>query len=123
MEDDLNFSGNARQPQFFRKWKTTSIFQEMQDDLNFSGNGRRPQFFRKWRMISISGHEKRTTIFRIWKRTLIIKEMEDNLKFSENSKQLKTTSIKYQLFLLANVESKFPIKNNLQLNESQPSLT
>jgi hypothetical protein len=62
--------GNERRPQFFRKWKTTSIFQEMEDNLNF----------------------------RIWK-------------------------IQYQLFLLANADSKFPIKNNLQLNESQPSLT
>jgi hypothetical protein len=71
MEDDLNL----------RKWKTTSIIQEMEDNLNNSGNGRRPpfsgykrrpqlfyktffltivgrqpQFFRKWKMISISGY-------------------------------------------------------------------
>jgi hypothetical protein len=46
----------------------------MEDDLNFSGNQRQPQF---------------------------LKEMEDDLNFS----------------------GKFPIKNNLQLNQSQPSLT
>ena len=68
MEDNLDFSENGRQPQFFRKWNTTSIFQEMEDDpnfsgygrqpqlqemeddRNFSGNGRRPQFFRKWNL-------------------------------------------------------------------------
>jgi hypothetical protein len=43
MEDDLNFSGNGRQPQF----------QEMEDNLNISGNGRRPQFFRKWKTTSV----------------------------------------------------------------------
>ena len=71
MEDDLNFSGNGRQPpfsvngsrlQFLRKWKTTStsekwnmtpIFQEKEDDLHYSGKGRRPKFFRKWKMTSI----------------------------------------------------------------------
>jgi hypothetical protein len=43
MEDDLNFSGNGRRPEF----------QEMEDDLNTSGNGRRPQFFRKWKTTSV----------------------------------------------------------------------
>ena len=53
-----NFSGNGRRPKFFRKWKTNSIFQEMEvdlnfsgngNDLNFSGNGRRPPVFRKYK--------------------------------------------------------------------------
>ena len=44
MEDNLNFSENGRHPKFFRKWKTTSIFQKMEDDLNFPENGRLPQF-------------------------------------------------------------------------------
>jgi hypothetical protein len=70
MEDDINFSGNGRRPQFFMKWKTTSIFQEMEDDLKF----------RIW---------KRTSIFRIWKRTSISNGMEDDFKFSGNEKQLK----------------------------------
>ena len=52
MEDDLNFSGNGRRPQiftereddlifsenendsYFRMYKGTSIFQEMEDDIN-----------------------------------------------------------------------------------------
>ena len=34
MEDDLKFVRNGRRPQFFGKWKTTSIFGEMEDDLN-----------------------------------------------------------------------------------------
>ena len=54
MEDDLICSGNGRQPQFVREWKTTSIFQELEDDLNF----------------------------REWKTTSIFQEMEDDLHFS-----------------------------------------
>jgi hypothetical protein len=50
MEDDLNFPGSGRRPQF----------QDMEDDLNFSGNGRQPQYFRKW------------------KTTSVFQEMEDN---------------------------------------------
>ena len=34
MEDDLNIFENGRQPQYFWKWKTTSIFLKMEDDLN-----------------------------------------------------------------------------------------
>ena len=45
LEEDLNFLANGRQPQFFGKWKTTSIFWKMEDDLNFLENGRQPQFF------------------------------------------------------------------------------
>jgi hypothetical protein len=70
MEDDINFSGNGRRPQFFRKWKMTSFFQETEDDLNF----------RIW---------MRTSIFRIWKRTSIFNGMEDDFKFSGNGKKLK----------------------------------
>jgi hypothetical protein len=54
MEEDFNFSENRRRPQFFRKWKTTSISQEIEDDLNF----------------------------RKWKTTSIVQEMEDDLHFS-----------------------------------------
>ena len=35
MEDDLNFKENGRRPKFLRKWKTTSIFGEMEDNLIF----------------------------------------------------------------------------------------
>ena len=63
MEDDLNFSGNGRRPQFFRKWKTTSIFQdmendlnilEMEDDLKFSGKRRRLKFSEHGRPIQFN---------------------------------------------------------------------
>jgi hypothetical protein len=68
--------------------------------------------------------------FRIWKTTSIFQEIEDDVNF----RIWKTTStfqeMKYQLipniselFLLANVGFKFQIKNNFQLNQSQPSLT
>ena len=43
MEDDLNIFENGRRPQFFRKWKTTSIFLKMEDDLNFL-NDKQPFF-------------------------------------------------------------------------------
>jgi hypothetical protein len=46
MEDDLNilangrrphfFLSNGRQPQYIYKWKTTSIFWQMEDDFNIS---------------------------------------------------------------------------------------
>ena len=39
----LNFLENGRRLQFFRKWKTTSIFRKMEDDFNFFG---------KWKMTS-----------------------------------------------------------------------
>ena len=68
MEDDLNFSGNGRRPQFFRKWKTTLIFQKMEDDLNF---------------------------FRKWKTTSIFQEIEDDLNFSEYSKKLFTAKLAF----------------------------
>jgi hypothetical protein len=50
---------NGRQPHFFGKWKTTSIFGEMEDDLKFLGIGRRPQFFGKWKTTSIFGETGR----------------------------------------------------------------
>jgi hypothetical protein len=78
MEDNLNF----------KKWKTTSIFREMEDDL---------KFFRKWKTTS---------------------------NFSENARPPQSVIPNIsELFLLANVDSKFPIKNNLQLIQSQPSMT
>ncbi len=64
-EDDLIFLVNGRRPQFWGKWKTTSVFVEMEDDLNFQSksdlnylsnledernfniNGRRPQLLGK----------------------------------------------------------------------------
>ena len=44
MEDNLNIIENGRQPQYFWKWKTTSIFLKMEDDLNIFDNGIRPQY-------------------------------------------------------------------------------
>ena len=35
----------GRQPQYFRKWKTTSIILKIEDDLHFFENGIQPQFF------------------------------------------------------------------------------
>jgi hypothetical protein len=99
MEDDLNLSGNGRQPQF-QDIEETSMFQGMEDNLNFSGNSRQPRFLKKW---------KTTTVFRL----------ENGIPPQFN--QLIPNIA--ELFLLATVDSKFQIKNNLQLNQSQPSLT
>jgi hypothetical protein len=58
MEDDLNFVPNGRRPQYFGKWKTTSIFRQMEDDpifwemednLNILADGRWLQYFGKWK--------------------------------------------------------------------------
>jgi hypothetical protein len=40
IEDDLNILANGRLPQYFGKWKTTSIVWQMEDDLNSLANGR-----------------------------------------------------------------------------------
>jgi hypothetical protein len=72
MEDDLNFSGNGRRPQFLRKWKTSSIFQEIEDYLNF----------RKWKRTSIFQETEDDLNFWKWKTTSIFQEMEDDLHFS-----------------------------------------
>ena len=34
LQDDLNILANGRVPQYFGKWKSTSIFWLMEDDLN-----------------------------------------------------------------------------------------
>jgi hypothetical protein len=50
MEDNPNFS---KMEEFFQKRRTTSIFLLMKDDLKVSLNGRQPQIFQKWKTISI----------------------------------------------------------------------
>jgi hypothetical protein len=50
MEDDLN---NERQSQYFVEKKTTKIFCQMEDDLNILLNGTQPQYFGKWKMTSM----------------------------------------------------------------------
>ena len=129
MEDDLNFWWKWKTTSIFqeteddlsfRKWKTTSILQEMEEDLNFSENWSPPQFFRKW---------KTTKVFRKWKSTSI-----QLIPVDTNWYQLIPVDTNWynwyqlipnisELLLFANVDSKFLIKNNLQLNQSQPSLT
>ena len=45
LEDNLNCLVNGRRPQFFGKWKTTSIFLYIENKLNFFANGRQLQLF------------------------------------------------------------------------------
>jgi hypothetical protein len=40
MEVGLNILANGRQPQYFGKWKTTSVFWQMEDDLNILAIGK-----------------------------------------------------------------------------------
>ena len=65
MEDDLNFFGNGRRPQFFAKMEDDLNFLgKMEDDLIFLGkmeddlkckiNGRRPQMEDKWKYSTVS---------------------------------------------------------------------
>jgi hypothetical protein len=100
IEDDLNFWGNGRQPQFLGKWKTTSIFGEMEDDLyffikmeddlnflkmeddlNFLKNGR-PQFY-----FAACFSECRPQFLRKRKTASIFGEMEDDLNVWGNGRR------------------------------------
>jgi hypothetical protein len=56
MENDLNMLRNirkpcffpiGRRPQYFAKWKTTSIFWHMEDDLNILESGTKTSLFWK----------------------------------------------------------------------------
>ena len=47
MEDDLQNYLNGRRPQFIHRWKTTSIFIQIEDDLYFLTQRRRSQFCTK----------------------------------------------------------------------------
>jgi hypothetical protein len=63
MEDDLSFLENGRRPQFFFKWKTTSILLKMEDDLNSFENGRRPQFIDNRRRLTFFVNGRRPYFF------------------------------------------------------------
>jgi hypothetical protein len=45
MEDDNNLFPNGRRPHYFGKWKTTSMFWQMEDNLKNVVNKRRPKLF------------------------------------------------------------------------------
>ena len=79
MEDDLNFSGNGRHPQF----------QEMEDNLNFSGNGRRPQF---------SGNGRQPKFFRKWKTTSTFHDIEEDLSCQKIEDHLNSISADTKYF-------------------------
>ena len=44
IEDDLNILANGRLPQYFGKWKTTSIFWKFEDKISILENGKWPQY-------------------------------------------------------------------------------
>ena len=62
MENNLNFCW---------RWKTTSIFLEIDNDVHHYGNGRGHVYFQEDDLI----------VFQKWKTTPIFKEMEGNYNF------------------------------------------
>ena len=64
LEDNLNFLVNGRRPQFFGKWKTTSIFLYIEDELKFLANGRQLHLFVNGRQLQTfnTGNTKTKTI-------------------------------------------------------------
>ena len=89
-----NLTGVYQDP----NWKTTSTFWQMEDDLNYLENGRRPQFFGKWKTTSIfleNGIQpqfrtqigRRPQLFGKWKTTSIFWKMEDDLNSLENGRR------------------------------------
>ena len=79
----------------------TSVFQEMEDDLTIFGNGRRPQFFRKWKTTSTFQEIKDTSIHQEIEDNLLLSGNGRQLEFSEYGRQLKFSenwrSPQYQL--------------------------
>ena len=66
MEDDLNCQQNRRQPQYYTKWKTTSIFNKMEDKLKVEEDlipicnlNTTSVILLKWKMTSMLGQNRR----------------------------------------------------------------
>ena len=79
MEDDLNYLGNGRRPQFFEKWKTKSMFLENGIQPHFRNQiGRRPQLFGKWKTTS--------TFWKMEDDLNFFGKMEDDLNFKINGR-------------------------------------
>jgi hypothetical protein len=53
MGDNLNIFLNGSQPQNVCKWKTITLFWQMEDYLNILANGRQPQYLGKCKIASI----------------------------------------------------------------------
>jgi hypothetical protein len=72
LEDDLHFLVNGRGPQFYGKWKTTSIFLYIEDKLKCLANGRQLQLFANGRLIKTfnTGNTKTKTILTSGKAVL-----------------------------------------------------
>jgi hypothetical protein len=97
MEDDLKFISNGRRPQFYLKWKTTSILSQMEDDINFIYNGRRPQLYFKWKTTSILFQmEDDLNLFSNGRRPTLSFHMEVNLYILllQKRRQLKFSTTK-----------------------------
>ena len=74
LEDNLNFLANGRHPQYFGKWKTTSIFWKIEDDLIFWGKWKTTKYF--WKMeddLNLKEIGRQPQFKRKCKTTLILK--------------------------------------------------
>ena len=70
LEDDLNYFAMGRRPQFFGKWKTTSILRKMEDDHNFK----------------LMGDYFNFLFFGKLKTTSTLRKMKDDLIFKVNGR-------------------------------------
>ena len=79
-------------PQCCEKWKTTSIFWQIEDALNILANKRQPQYFEKWKTTPIFCQIEDNINFWKMKGNLNIWNMEDDqniLKMEDDISILK----------------------------------
>ena len=98
MEDNLNIIENGRRPQYFWKWKTTSIFLKIEDDLDIFENGIWSNIFQMQDDLIFFQMKNDLIFFQIddnlnliqMEYDLIFLQMEDNLKRKQcNLKTIK----------------------------------
>ena len=127
IEDVISFSADGRWPQYFWKWKTTSIFQEMEDDLNFSGNKRHINSSGSWRQPLVFWKWKTTRVFRIWKTTKVFRKLKTtsisaNVQYCQAQSRASFSLTELALFPLYYHQHP-PTRNSFKLtwNENQTS--
>jgi hypothetical protein len=102
MEDELTFS---------QKWKTTSIFRQMEDNLNILANGgnlnilaneRPSKCFGKWKTTSLIWQKEDLNILANGRRPQYFLQKEDDFSIKSNGRQHKYLEDKRGLKYLAN---------------------
>ena len=72
IEDNLNILSNGWRPQYFVKWKTTSIFWKIEEGINILSNRIFHKCFEKWRWTQFIFNWKATSILFAGKTTSIL---------------------------------------------------